>query len=218
VVFRPYVNASAGFLDFLDGLVARSREGRFSSAPRALKALRGMGGGPTDRALGASAPAPSTRIAPAEVVQFRSQRRDPGTESQKLVWVVSSRMPSDATPTGRPWCAVLGNKRLGLRPGFAYLVGRSDEADIRVEDDWDGSDTVSRRHVTLTVNRFGLMVREMGSVNGTVVGQMPIPRGSGTMQLKDPTRLRLGRFEIRVFPWRGSDDDGGGGDGGGGGE
>jgi hypothetical protein len=123
----------------------------------------------------------------------------------KLIWVQSSRMPSDATPSGRPWCAVLGGKRLGLRPGFAYLVGRGDDADIRIEDDWDGADTVSRRHVTLTVNRMGLMVREMGSANGTVVGRMPLPKGIGTMQLKDPTKVRLGRFVIRVFPWTGEE-------------
>jgi len=212
VVFRPYVNASAGFLDFVDGLVARSREGRFSSAARALKALRGLGGGTSDRALGASGPAPSTRIAPAEVVQFRVYRREAdittGSGPQvtgKIVWVQSSRVMSDATPSGRPWCAVLGGKRLGLRPGFAYLVGRGDDADIRVEDDWEGADTVSRKHVTLTVNRTGLMVREMGSVNGTVVGQMTLPKGSGTMQVRDPAKLRLGRFVIRVFPWTGEE-------------
>jgi len=214
VTFRPYVNASAGYLDFLDGLVARSREGRFSSAARALKALRGLqgpGGQAADRALGASRAAPSTRLALAEVFQFKRQRareaKAPaaGPPASRLVWVQSSRIPGDATPSGRPWCAELGGKRLGLRPGFDYLVGRGGDADIRVEDDWDGADTVSRRHVTLTVNRAGLMVREMGSANGTVVGQMPLPRGSGAMQVKDPARLVLGRFEIRVYPWSGDE-------------
>ena len=212
VVFRPYVNASPAFLDFIDGLVARSREGRFSSAVRALKALRGLAGGGGDRALGASGPVPSTRLVPAEIFQFKMHKaKEPSSgpylpAGTRLVWVQSSRVPSDATPSGRPWCAELGNRRLGLRPGFAYLVGRGDDADVRVEDDWLGADTVSRRHVTLTVNRFGLMVREMGSVNGTVVGQMPLPKGSGTIQVKDPTKLRLGRFEIRVYPWKGGDE------------
>ncbi len=122
-----------------------------------------------------------------------------------LAWVQSSRIPGDATPSGRPWCAELGGKRLGLRPGFDYLVGRGDDADIRVEDGWDGADTVSRRHVMLTVNRAGLMVRELGSANGTLVGQMPLPRGVGSMQLKDPARLVLGRLEIRLYPWTGGE-------------
>jgi len=215
VVFRPYVNASAAFLDFVDALVARSRESRYSSATRALKAIRAITGASSgaERALGASGPVPSTRLVPAEIFQFRPNRGPPPEPESgsgpvatgKLVWVQSSRVPSDATPTGRPWCAVLGGKRLGLRPGFAYLVGRGDDADVRIEDDWEGADTVSRRHVTLTVNRGGLMVREMGSANGTVVGRMPLPKGIGTMQLKDPTKLRLGRFVIRVFPWTGEE-------------
>jgi hypothetical protein len=34
---------------------------------------------------------------------------------------------------------------------------------------------------------------------------MPLPKGIGTMQLKDPTKVRLGRFVIRVFPWTGEE-------------
>jgi hypothetical protein len=211
VVFRPYVNASQPFLDFLDGLVARSRDGRFNSAARALKALRGLpalppsppAAGERSAALG---PVPSTRVVPAEVVRFRvqaaQQAGEPAAASQPPIkWVQSSRAAADVAPEGRPWCAVVERQRLGLRPGCSYLVGRGDDSDIRIEDAWTHSDTVSRRHITLTVNRAGVVIRDLGSANGTVVGNMPLPKGMGSMQIREPTRVLLGRFEITVMPW-----------------
>lgn len=208
VVFRPYVNASQPFLDFLDGLVARSRDGRFNSAARALKAVRGLPAiPPAGERSSPLGPVPSTRVVPAEVVRFRVQAAGAqagGAEGKGLEpirWLQSSRAAADVAPEGRPWCAVVERQRLGLRPGCSYLVGRGDDADIRIEDAWTHSDTVSRRHVTLTINRAGVVIRDLGSANGTVVGNMALPKGLGSMQIREQTRVLLGRFELTVLPW-----------------
>jgi serine/threonine protein kinase len=208
VVFRPYVNASPAFLDFLEGLVARSRDGRFNSAARALKAVRGLPPPPTITDRSGLGPVPSTRVVPAEVVRFRVQSGQQGAGVRKegaspIRWVQSSRAAADVAPEGRPWCVVVERRQLGLRPGCSYLVGRGDDADIRIEDAWTHSDTVSRRHVTLTVNRAGVVIRDLGSANGTMVGNMPLPKGLGSMQIREPTRVLLGRFELSVLPWSG---------------
>jgi pSer/pThr/pTyr-binding forkhead associated (FHA) protein len=52
------------------------------------------------------------------------------------------------------------------------IVGRGDGADIRLEDR-----TVSRRHASVGQEGFSLVVRDLGSANGTFVNGEPAPDG-----------------------------------------
>jgi pSer/pThr/pTyr-binding forkhead associated (FHA) protein len=69
-----------------------------------------------------------------------------------------------------------------LEPGV-HIVGRSVQCDIVLRDA-----SVSRRHAELRVDNSILTVRDLGSRNGTFVGETPIE----TRQVKFGERIRFG--------------------------
>ena len=88
--------------------------------------------------------------------------------------------------------------RVTLPPG-EYVIGRSREADIRA-----GTPQLSGSHALLTINYDHLLIEDLGSSNGTFVGEEPI---------SEPTRLfpnqpvRLGDVIVEVHRERVPDSD-----------
>ena len=78
-----------------------------------------------------------------------------------------------------------------LFPNGEFMFGRGPECDIR-----PNSDLVSRQHCLLRITENGVQIRDLGSVNGTLV--------NGTLVVGDRTldhgdRLQLGPLVLQVM-------------------
>lgn len=93
--------------------------------------------------------------------------------------------------------------RLGLevsglwRPltGTRMVIGRAEGgvwADVEVDDA-----SLSRRHAELVATPEGWQLRDLGSTNGTTVGDAALPAGEART-VQDGDVLRFGNVEIRV--------------------
>ena len=82
----------------------------------------------------------------------------------------------------------------GLREGAAYdlsegaVLGRSDQADIRLEDSF-----ASGRHTELAPHGDAMVVEDLGSTNGTYLNGTPL---SGPQPLRPGDRIRIGDSEF----------------------
>jgi hypothetical protein len=96
--------------------------------------------------------------------------------------------PSDADrvrPGGSRFWLTGAGVELVLRQG-ENLIGRAPEAHIRIE-----SPKVSRRHARIVVEGDTAVVEDLGSKNGTFVGDV---RVEGPMPLANGDQLRLGQL------------------------
>jgi len=77
-------------------------------------------------------------------------------------------------------------------PAGASVVGRSDEADITISDGY-----ISRRHARFTVGESGISIADLGSANGTFIGEERLePEAEHDLAVGDA--LRLGQTELTV--------------------
>src|SRR5262245_18789057 len=60
---------------------------------------------------------------------------------------------------------------IGLQPGRTYVLGRGDDADIRIQDDG-----ISRAHASVKMETGTVLLEDTGSRNGTFVGGQKIQR------------------------------------------
>lgn len=100
-------------------------------------------------------------------------------------------MYSASTPMardlGRPKLRV--NTAAGLAPGSAYdlsegaLLGRGDQADIRLEDGF-----ASSKHARLTPQGDVMVLEDLGSTNGTYLNEEPL-RGPQPLHAGDKIRI-----------------------------
>ena len=67
-------------------------------------------------------------------------------------------------------------------------IGRAPDSDVFLDDV-----TVSRHHATLTVTTGGVVLEDMGSMNGTYVNRRRIERGE---ELQDGDELQIGKFRL----------------------
>jgi pSer/pThr/pTyr-binding forkhead associated (FHA) protein len=81
-----------------------------------------------------------------------------------------------------------------LRPG-EHVLGRSEEAQVRLD-----APGVSRRHARIVVTDDGATIEDLGSKNGTFVGERLL---EAPKALHDGDRVRLGR-QLVVFRRSGS--------------
>lgn len=94
-----------------------------------------------------------------------------------------------STPSTRRFWLEHRSQNLELRPGL-LLVGRSSGCHIVLDDA-----LVSRRHAQFVVNKDGLSVEDLGSVNGVYVNSR---RADGNEPLKDGDRVQIGKSEFVV--------------------
>lgn len=71
-----------------------------------------------------------------------------------------------------------------------YLIGRSPEANIRLDDD-----TVSHRHAKIVVTSRRATIEDLGSLNGSMLGDVTL---RGTAILTPGDRVFLGEAELFV--------------------
>jgi pSer/pThr/pTyr-binding forkhead associated (FHA) protein len=71
-----------------------------------------------------------------------------------------------------------------------YIIGRSDEANIRLTDD-----TVSHRHAKIVVTSGRATIRDLGSLNGSKLGDVSL---RGTAILSPGDRVMIGETQLGV--------------------
>jgi len=79
--------------------------------------------------------------------------------------------------------------RATVSPGV-HVLGRDHEAEVVID-----ATTVSRRHARLTVAEGGLTLEDLGSRNGTWVGEKKVERPVG---LEDGVTFKLGSLEVTL--------------------
>lgn len=79
------------------------------------------------------------------------------------------------------------------------LVGRSEDCDIKVPDNYDNLD-VSRHHCLLHIDPPSIYVSDLVSKNGTFVNDMEIPSSYGDemIELSNEDQIRLGHVVMQV--------------------
>lgn len=91
--------------------------------------------------------------------------------------------PSGATPGARYWLIVDGSdRRVALEPGI-NVVGRGQDADLRLADTG-----VSRRHIEIRFDGQSAVLHDLGSTNGTIVNGHRVQ----SWQLADGDVIRVG--------------------------
>jgi diguanylate cyclase (GGDEF)-like protein len=110
-------------------------------------------------------------------------------------WVTPIRRP--VSTTNRNACLV-HIYPTGMNMGQRYeltekelIVGRGEESDIRIADH-----SISRRHARIEPSAKGVMVKDLGSTNGTFVNDRPI---DGVTMLHDGDYLRVGNCIYRYL-------------------
>ncbi|UJR81060.1 FHA domain-containing protein [Sandaracinus amylolyticus] len=95
-------------------------------------------------------------------------------------------------PRGRRLKLDVGGARVGLVGSLPAVIGRSD-ADVVVR-----GGSVSRRHCEIARREDAVVVRDLGSRNGTLIAGVPI---AGEIALSGPTEIGLGDdVSLRVSP------------------
>lgn len=121
-------------------------------------------------------------------------RRALGDESQRIIRTIPRRgyrldMPvtlpesDEKKPSGM---LVIGSRRARLVTG-ENIVGRDPACDV-----WINNVTVSRRHARIVAGRLSLVLEDLGSKNGTRVGDRLITERH---DLRDGDRLRFGKVD-----------------------
>jgi predicted component of type VI protein secretion system len=89
---------------------------------------------------------------------------------------------------------VLNGKSAGREvkvPDTGFLIGRSQECHLRPK-----SDAISRQHCEIVIDDGKLLIRDMGSKNGTYVNGKRI---DGQVQLTQGDQLLVGKLELEVI-------------------
>ncbi len=110
----------------------------------------------------------------------------------KTVLVDVRRPHAEPVPDGIHYLAVVDGPRKGQWievPAEPLVIGRSADADLVLDDR-----TVSGRHCRLRLEGEGLVVEDLGSMNGTYVGGMP---ARGPQQLPLGARLQVGSSVLK---------------------
>jgi predicted component of type VI protein secretion system len=93
---------------------------------------------------------------------------------------------------GRPIRLVLGDTELA-RADLGLVVGRHSALCDRIIDDA----TISRRHCRFSVRGGSLVVEDLNSLNGTLVGGADVPPFTPT-RLPEGQTVTLGRLTLRI--------------------
>jgi hypothetical protein len=83
-------------------------------------------------------------------------------------------------------------KHYPLRIVAGVVLGRAPDCDLVFSDD----DEVSGHHCTLELQEGTLVLRDLGSTNGTVLNGVPL---AGPRPVREGDRIQLSRTEVRVY-------------------
>lgn len=109
-------------------------------------------------------------------------------KDQTVVTVISKLPSGEVGPArGEACLVVISGAELGKKYALAQsstLIGRSPKTDIQLDED-----AVSRNHAMIVNEGPRIMVRDLGSTNGTYVNDVPIKE----LELRDADQLKIGR-------------------------
>ncbi len=80
----------------------------------------------------------------------------------------------------------------------AMIIGRKAESDIRLEEQ-----QVSGRHAELLVKNSGVILRDLGSTNGTTINGSPVTE----QKLQTGDQISIGTFKLIFVTEHGDSDD-----------
>ena len=103
-------------------------------------------------------------------------------------FAASDEREPDRTSTTRFWL-IAGTRRFALQDG-ANVIGRDPDTDVML--DVAG---VSRRHAQIVVSADTATIEDLGSKNGTLVGDRPV---RGRIELRNADRIQLAT-ELLIF-------------------
>ena len=122
--------------------------------------------------------------------------RDRGFSSSVTGSASESSVVEDLTPPGRPVTVdVAGQGRIRLTISRDAVLGRSKDADVCVERDAEASS----RHAALYFQGAVLMLRDLGSSNGTFLNGTRVRQPE---RVDDGDVVLVGRTEVRVYMGR----------------
>lgn len=95
-------------------------------------------------------------------------------------------------PDGQPWEERISFAQIAQQGGI--IIGRDPGiANISLLDS-----SVSRAHIQLSLNDYGLTVSDMGSTNGTMVNDIPLSPYDNNRPIQDGDSLTLGQISLQV--------------------
>ncbi len=101
--------------------------------------------------------------------------------------------PSDVSGSRGVFWLLKGRRRIPLEPGES-IIGRDPGAAVHLDDS-----SVSRRHARIVISAEGATLEDLGSKNGTFLGEKKIDLPA---PLSDEDEIRIGSvtLRIRIFP------------------
>ena len=106
---------------------------------------------------------------------------------------VHAKSGSRSTPSGAAYRLIWGRREIALNVG-ENLIGRDQEAVVWIDDE-----SVSRRHARIHVDEGGATLEDLGSKNGTRVGDRKV---EAAVPLADGDAIRVGSVSLtlRIYP------------------
>ena len=98
---------------------------------------------------------------------------------------------------GLQYRLIWGRREIALDPG-EHLIGRDRDALVWIDDD-----SVSRRHARIAIGDAGATIEDLGSKNGTFVGDEKI-RGPAALKNRDVVRVGPATLRLRILKRIGS--------------
>jgi len=109
-------------------------------------------------------------------------------KDQTVVTVISKLPAAEPQPgTGEACLVVISGTELGKKYPLSRsstLIGRSPKTDIQLDED-----SISRNHAMIVNEGQRVLVRDLGSTNGTYVNDVPVKE----LELRDADLLKIGR-------------------------
>jgi Protein of unknown function (DUF3662)/FHA domain len=142
-----------------------------------------QGGEPVENAPGSAQPSYGMPPVPAPVPAPNDGGYNGDQQYSYRAQQPPTGVPSGATPAARYWLIVDGtDRRVALEPGI-NVVGRGQDADLRLADTG-----VSRRHIEIRFDGQSAVLHDLGSTNGTIVNGHRVQ----SWQLADGDVIRVG--------------------------
>jgi two-component system cell cycle response regulator len=116
-----------------------------------------------------------------------------GNERETTITAVLPDQPELSKPSGRPSLIVFQGPQLGRRyylDAPEHIIGRSESLAIQVDQD-----SVSRRHVAISIGDDRTLLRDLGSTNGTFVNDVRVKE----CEIRDGDIIRVGQTVFKYF-------------------